>query len=182
MCWIDERICDINSPLWRPHSDSTPVELCPPRYAPALQGAFSLWCRKGKAFCECALALYWQQHGEDKQNIELVPPRNVSANARASDLNFFKFLSFFRHVLVVSYLKMQQTKYLNYKNFNKPFLCNIRSLETWNLRDRDEQEWVSRRVSRLTGNQCDRRMGWSALANKINAIVSDKVNYGGTHS
>jgi len=52
-------------------------------------------------------------------------------------------------------------KYLNYRNFNKPFLCNIQSLETWNLRDRDRdetwnlrardpdsQKWVSGRVSR----------------------------------
>jgi len=40
-----------------------------------------------------------------------------------------------------------------YRDFNKPFLCNIRSLETWNLpdrdetwnlRDRDSQKWVSR--------------------------------------
>jgi len=29
-----------------------------------------LWCRKGKAFCERALALYRQQQGKDKQNIE----------------------------------------------------------------------------------------------------------------
>jgi len=33
---------------------------------------------------------------------------------------------------------------LNYRNFNKPFLCNVLSLETWNLRDRDSQKWVSR--------------------------------------
>ena len=59
-------------------------------------------------------------------------------------------------------------KFLNCRNFNKPFLCNIRSLETWNLRDQDEtwnlrdrdeiwnlrdrdrvsQKWVSRRASR----------------------------------
>jgi len=37
---------------------------------------------------------------------------------------------------------------LNYRNFNKAFLCNIQSLETWNLRDRDSQKWVSRQVSR----------------------------------
>jgi len=46
---------------------------------------------------------------------------------------------------------------LNYRNFTKPFLCNIQSLETyslrdqdetWNLRDRDLQKRVSRRVSR----------------------------------
>ena len=48
-------------------------------------------------------------------------------------------------------------KYLNYRNFNQPFLCNIQSLETWNsrdrneawnLRDRDSQKWVSRWIPR----------------------------------
>ena len=29
-------------------------------------------------------------------------------------------------------------KSLNYRNFNKPFLCNVQSLETWNFWDRDE--------------------------------------------
>jgi len=42
--------------------------------------------------------------------IEFAPPGKVSADARASDLNFFKFLAFFRHVLIVSYLQIQQTK------------------------------------------------------------------------
>jgi len=32
---------------------------------------------------------------------------------------------------------------LNYRNFNKPFLCKIQSLETWNFRDRDSQKWDS---------------------------------------
>ena len=35
-------------------------------------------------------------------------------------------------------------KSLNYRNFSQPFLHNIQSLETWNLRDRDSQKWVSR--------------------------------------
>jgi len=46
---------------------------------------------------------------------------------------------------------------LIYTNFNKLLLCSIQSLETWNLpcrdrdetrnlRDRDSQKWVSRRV------------------------------------
>jgi len=56
------------------------------------------------------LALFRQQRGEDKQNIKFVPPGNVSADAHASDLDFFKFLAFFRHVLVVSYLQIQQTE------------------------------------------------------------------------
>ena len=55
--------------------------------------------------------------------------------------------------------KYNKQKNLNIRNFNKPFLCNIQSLETWNLRDRDREEtwnlrdrnsekWVSRLVSR----------------------------------
>ena len=36
----------------------------------------------------------------------------ISADACASDLNFFEFLAFFRRVLVVSYLQTQQTKNL----------------------------------------------------------------------
>ena len=80
-----------------------------------------------------------------------------------SDLNYFQISGIFRRVLVVSYLQIQQTKSLNYRNFNKPFICNIQSLDTWNLwdgdrdrdktrnlRDRDSQKWVSRRVSRLS--------------------------------
>jgi len=50
-------------------------------------------------------------------------------------------------------------KSLNSRNFNEPLICNIQSLDTWNLRDRDEtwnvrdrdrdsQKWVSRLVSR----------------------------------
>ena len=31
-------------------------------------------------------------------------------------------------------------KSLNYRNFEKPFLCNIQCLETWNLRDRYRDE------------------------------------------
>ena len=89
-----------------------------------------------------------------------------------SDLNYFQISGIFRRVLVVSYLQIQQTKSLNYRNFNKPFICNIQSLDTWNLWngdrdrdktrnlrdrdktrnlwDRDSQKWVSRRVSRLS--------------------------------
>jgi len=62
--------------------------------------------------------------------ISRLPPGKVSADARASDLKIFKFLAFFRHVLIVSCLQIQQTKYLNYRNFDKPFLCNVQNLET----------------------------------------------------
>ena len=63
---------------------------------------------------------------------------------------FFKFLAFLRRVLVVFPANTTNKKSLNYRNLNKTFLCNIRSLETWNLRDRDRdsQKWVSRLVSR----------------------------------
>jgi len=59
---------------------------------------------------------------------------------------FFRFVAFFRHVLVVPDLQIKQTKKsLNYRNFTESFLCNIQSLETCGLRDRDSQRWVSRR-------------------------------------
>jgi len=48
---------------------------------------------------------------------------------------FFKFLAFFRHVFVVSYLQIHKQKLFKYTNFTKPFLCDIQSLETCSLRD-----------------------------------------------
>jgi len=53
-----------------------------------------LWCREGKAFCERAFVLHRQQHAKDEQNIQFAPLGKVSADARASDLKFFKFLAF----------------------------------------------------------------------------------------
>ena len=75
-----------------------------------------------------------------------------------SDLNFFQISGIFPKCFDC-FLVANTTnkKSLNYRSFNKPFLCNIQSLETWKLRDRDEtwnlrdresQKWVSRRVSR----------------------------------
>jgi len=64
------------------------------RYVLAWQGAFSLWYRKGKAFCERAFALHRQQHGKDKQNIEFAPPGKASADAHSSDLIFSNFWHF----------------------------------------------------------------------------------------
>ena len=101
-----------------PHSDWAPplrfgargiVPPLPPRYASVQYGACSLWCKKAKAFCERAFALHRQQHGKDKQNIEFPHPGKVSAVAHASDLNFFKILAFFRHVLVATFLQIQPT-------------------------------------------------------------------------
>ena len=59
-------------------------------------------------------------------------------------VEFFFISGFFWHVLVVSYLQMQQTKIVEFKNFTKLFLCNIQSLETCSLQDRYSQIWVSR--------------------------------------
>jgi len=39
--------------------------------------------------------LYRQQYEKDKQNIKFARHENVSADDRASDLNFFKILAFF---------------------------------------------------------------------------------------
>jgi len=72
------------------------------------------------------------------QNLCILPNKKKKMSSSLLTWIFFKFLAFFRCVLVVSYLQIQQKKYLNYRNFNKPFLCNIQSLETWNSRDRDE--------------------------------------------
>jgi len=94
-------------------------------------GACSLWCKKGKAFCERAFALHRQQHGKDKQNIEFTHPGKVSADAHASDLNFFQNSGIFP-TCFGCFLPANTTnkKSLNYRNFNKPFLCNIQSLGT----------------------------------------------------
>jgi len=37
------------------------------------QEAFSLWCRKGKTFCQRAFALHRWQNGKDKENVEFAP-------------------------------------------------------------------------------------------------------------
>jgi len=62
-----------------------------------------------------------------------------------SDLIFFQISGIFP-TCFGCFLPANTTnkKSLNYRNFNKPFHCNIQSLETWNLRDRDSQKWVSR--------------------------------------
>jgi len=49
-------------------------ENCAPLVTPLRsRGTYSLWCRKGKAFCEHAFALHRQQHGKDEQKVD-VPP------------------------------------------------------------------------------------------------------------
>jgi len=76
------------------------------------------------------------------QNLCILPKfkKNI---AITTDLNFLQISDIFRRVLVVSYLQIQQIS-SNHRNFNKPFLCHIKSLETWSPRDRDSQKWVSR--------------------------------------
>ena len=72
-----------------------------------------------------------------------------------SDLNFFNFWQFPTNFGCFLPENTTNKKSLKYRNFNKPFHCNIQSLETWNLRDQDEtwnlrdrdrdsQKWVSR--------------------------------------
>jgi len=41
---------------------------------------FSLWCRKGKAFCEHPFALRHQQPEKDKQNGDVPPSGKISAD------------------------------------------------------------------------------------------------------
>ena len=53
---------------------------------------------------------------------------------------FFYFWHFSDVFCLFLTWKYNQKKSLNYRNFDKPFICNIRSLETWNLRDRDRDE------------------------------------------
>jgi len=67
-----------------------------------------------------------------------------------SDFNFFQISGIFP-TCFGCFLPANTTnkKSLNHRNFNKRFLCNIQSLETWNLRDQDSHKWVSRRVSRF---------------------------------
>jgi len=72
--------------------------------------------------------MYRQQHGKDKQNIEFAPPGNVSADARASDSNLFKFVAFSVMFWLFLTCKYNKQKYLKYRDFYKPFVCNIQSL------------------------------------------------------
>jgi len=74
-----------------------------------------------------------------------------------SELNFCLISGIFPTYFNCFLRRNTTKKSLNYVDFTKPFLCNIRSLETcrlqdrdeiWNLRDRDSQKWVSRLVSR----------------------------------
>ena len=102
------------------------------------KGAFSLWCKKGKAFCERPLALYRQQHGKDKQNIKFAPLEKFLRSQVLLTWIFSSFWHFSDMFWLFLTCKYNKHKYLNYRNFYKPFLCNIQSLETWNLRDRDE--------------------------------------------
>jgi len=58
---------------------------------------------------------------------------------------------------------------LNYRNFNKPFLCKIQSLETWNLRDRDLQNQVSR-LHHCKSTQVSRVCFWESVRGKYSRL------------
>ena len=51
----------------------------------AVTRAFSLWCRKGKAFCERPCGLHRQRpEKQGTQNVDFAPPRKkISADAHA---------------------------------------------------------------------------------------------------
>ena len=51
-------------------------------------GAFSLWCRKCKSFCERPFLLHRQQSEKDKQNIGVAPPGKISADAHARSCTY----------------------------------------------------------------------------------------------
>ena len=77
----------------------------------------------------------------------LHPLEKVSVDARASYLDFSKFWHFSDMFWLFLTCKYSKQKYLNYRNFAKPFICNIRSLETWNLQDRELQPSRPRTVT-----------------------------------
>jgi len=80
--------------------------------------------------------------------------RNFVKNCRHPFwLQFFKIYGIFPTYLGCFLpANTKNKKSLNDRNFNQTFLCNIQSLETWNLPDRDQdrdtQKRVSRRISR----------------------------------
>jgi len=78
---------------------------------------------------------------------------------------------------------------VNYRNLNKPFHCNIQSLETWNLRDRDEtwnlrdrdrdwdsQKWVSRPRPSLETPSLSLRFHFVLLKQKEDCLQGAQVD------
>ena len=99
-----------------------------------------------------------------------------------SDFNFFQISDIFP-TCFGCFLPVNTTnnKSLKYRNFHKPFLCNIQSLETWNLRDRDEtwnlrdrdETWNLRdwdRDSSRDRDQASRLHQWLLPNNNVTAL------------
>jgi len=120
MYCIEESICDIVGTLWRPPQwFGAPIVIrhpgnCAP-LAPLVttlrsRGNFRYGVERAKRFVN----VHWHCILSNMERImkisSLPPPGKVSADVRASELKFFKFLEFFRHVLVVSHLQIQQRK------------------------------------------------------------------------
>jgi len=59
-------------------------------------------------------------------------------------VEFFLFLDFSDMFWLFLTCKCNKQKSLNFRSFTKLFLCNVQSLETCSLRDKDSQMWVSR--------------------------------------
>jgi len=51
-------------------------------------GAFSLWCRKGKAFCQRSFALLRQQPERNEQIVDFAPPGKISSDVRGVKVSF----------------------------------------------------------------------------------------------
>ena len=102
--------------VWRPHRDSAPGELCPPCLPLVTslrsRGHFRYGVERAKRFVNVHLHCIVSNMERIRKISSLTPPGKVSADTHASDLKFFKVLAFFRRVLVVSYLQIQQTKNL----------------------------------------------------------------------
>ena len=100
--------------IWRPHydSDSAPGSCAP--FVTPLQSSWHFCCgvEGAKHFMNVHYVHCIVSNIERIRKISSFPPVKVSADAVLPTWNFFKFLAFFRHVLVVSYLQIQQTKNL----------------------------------------------------------------------
>ena len=53
---------------------------------------FSLWCRKGKAFCVRPSALHCQQPEKDTQNVDFPPPGKISVDTHVRKESLMDFL------------------------------------------------------------------------------------------
>jgi len=80
--------------------------LCPLVMPVRSRGHFRYGVERAKCFVNVHLYCI-VSNIERISEVSSLPLGKVSADAHASDLNFFKFLAFFRHVLVVSYLQIQ---------------------------------------------------------------------------